>query len=256
MWSQGGSAGAKSTAPVASSSPGGVISGGHTQHSPGRSAPIWGPRGAEGKDPQGEPQHPAQLHEAPESATMLPGAQLGPPEATSSGLLRAHQPGAEIHPLHCSTAGAASHPPLRPPESSGHQGLRAEMRPGTLGAATLGLAMPPSISQKNSPAEGTEGCARRTFTQGLASAVPCVQGGGRRGCVRPAVHSLGSKERHAIPPSAPQPQVSRPRPIRGAFPAASALFLACLQCSFPRSSRLGLSAAFPPPPREQPGRRR
>lgn len=121
------------------------------------------------------------------------------------------------------------------------------MRPGTLGAATLGLAMPPSISQKNSPAEGTEGCARRTFTQGLGSAVPCVQGGGRRGCVRPAVHSLGSKERHAIPPSAPQPQVSRPRPIRGAFPAASALFLACLQCSFPRSSRLGLSAAFPPP---------
>lgn len=64
--------------------------------------------------------------------------------------------------------------------------------------------------------------------------------------MRPAVHSLGSKERHAIPPSAPQPQVSRPRPIRGAFPAASALFLACLQCSFPRSSRLGLSAAFPP----------
>lgn len=64
--------------------------------------------------------------------------------------------------------------------------------------------------------------------------------------MRPAVHSLGSKERHAIPPSAPQPQVSRPRPIRGALPAASALFLACLQCSFPRSSRLGLSAAFPP----------
>lgn len=37
-----------------------------------------------------------------------------------------------------------------------------------------------------------------------------------------------------------------------AFPAASALFLLCLRCSFPRSSRCGPAAASPP--REQPGR--
>lgn len=96
---------------MASLSPGGVISGGHTHNTALAGLPQFGgAKGGRRKRPQGEPQHPAQLHEAPESATMLPGAQLGPPEATSSGLLRAHQPGAEIHPLLCSTAGAASHP--------------------------------------------------------------------------------------------------------------------------------------------------
>lgn len=202
-WSQGGSAGAKSAAPVASSSQGAVISGGHTQHSPGRSAPIRGPWGAEGKDPRVSPStRPSsmKLQKAPRCCRVPSWGHLRP-----RALVCSEHINLEPKSTPCSAARRGLHlppPPLRPPASSGHQGLRAEMRPGTLGAATPGLAMPPSISQKNSPAEGTEGCARRTFTQGLGSAVPCMQGGAGgaacgRLCTRSAVRS-GTRFPHLL----------------------------------------------------------
>lgn len=47
VWSQGGSAGAKSATPVASSSQGGVISGGHTHSTAPAGLPQFGGQGGQ-----------------------------------------------------------------------------------------------------------------------------------------------------------------------------------------------------------------
>lgn len=111
------------------------------QHSPGRSAPIRGPRGAEGKDPQVSPStRPSSIthscgQRAPRCCRVPSWGHLRP-----RALLCSEHINPEPKSTPCSAArrGAAPHPPLRPPASSGHEGPRAEMRPGTLGLQPRG----------------------------------------------------------------------------------------------------------------------